>query len=278
MKRESPYTYYTLGISLAPINLITEGIALGDLLGLGFSTVLRLLRTLEASRPEDSFGYEETRRTGMMLLGALETYFPPAQVRPVDFERTLTKGESELLLRLAAEFDIALRTELNADLYYHINDVGLYKAATLMRNGEKMFSEVVLTLYPDELTVELREAGKCIAVEIPTGAAFFLFRAVEVAMLECVRVFAPNLTLKDSQRNWGNYIKELGRAGLDARVTSKLLALKDEHRNPLIHPTESVEPEEIPTIIADCTRVINLMAAALANKQNILPNLARLLP
>ena len=280
MKRESLYTYYWIGVNIAPLNLLTEDVTLGTLAYRKIDSALAILRNLDTAK-EAPPEFEESQRTARTLLRALERFFPPdpTEFAKVDYDRTLTKSESGFLLQLTAEFDLAFKTELSKLQIYHVDDVGLLNATTLMSHGERMFSPDVLSLFPKELVDELREAGKSIAVEIPTGAAFFLFRAVEVCIVECLRVFAFDKfkAMKESQRNWGQYTDMLEVAGVDPRVIERLTTLRKQ-RNPLIHPEDRVAPEELQTILADCMQAVHFMASVLAKHHKKFPGLALLLP
>ena len=45
-------------------------------------------------------------------------------------------------------------------------------------------------------------------------------------------------------RNWGAYIKALNDAGADTKITGNLDHIRAEYRNPVMHPTVNVQPEE----------------------------------
>ena len=88
-------------------------------------------------------------------------------------------------------------------------------------------------LTPTELK-DVRAAGRCLAFEIPTAAAFHLYRLLESFVLKYMPLFG--VTLRDADRNLGNYIKILNDRGVSQKITSMLQHIKDEYRNPAIHP------------------------------------------
>jgi hypothetical protein len=78
---------------------------------------------------------------------------------------------------------------------------------------------------------DIRQAGKCLAYEVPTAAGFHLLRAADSVL----RRYHRQLTRKELPArawSWGIYIKGLAAAGADPRVVSALEQVKNLHRNP----------------------------------------------
>ena len=103
-------------------------------------------------------------------------------------------------------------------------------------------------MFPDELTTkvpdaifDIKEAGKCMAFELPTAAGFHLHRAIE-AVLHRYYDAVTDGTERPKTRNIGDYLKKMNEMNVgDSKVKSALKDLKDLHRNPLIHPEDSLE-------------------------------------
>ena len=81
---------------------------------------------------------------------------------------------------------------------------------------------------------DLEEAGKCIAFELPTAAAFHLLRATESVLRE----FYLKLIIRGRINNlmWGNIIQDLKRKR-NARPYEELLNHLDHIRNAFRNPT-----------------------------------------
>ena len=92
-----------------------------------------------------------------------------------------------------------------------------------------------------EAIPDLREAGKCLAFELPNATAFHLHRANESVLRRYFEVSAKGITAPKT-RNMGDYLKLLDEVdGADKKVIASLRDLKDLHRNPLAHPEDSLE-------------------------------------
>jgi hypothetical protein len=81
---------------------------------------------------------------------------------------------------------------------------------------------------------DVRAAGRCLAFEIPTAAVFHMYRLLESFVLKYMPLLG--VELREPDRNLGNYIKILKANGVSAKITDMLQHLKDEYRNPAIHP------------------------------------------
>jgi hypothetical protein len=84
-------------------------------------------------------------------------------------------------------------------------------------------------------------SGKCIAFELPTAAGFHLHRANE-SILHRYYDAVTGGNPRPTGRNIGDYLAKLREYNVgDARLLTALTDLKDMHRNPLIHPDQTLE-------------------------------------
>lgn len=88
---------------------------------------------------------------------------------------------------------------------------------------------------------DAQQAMRCIVFELPTAAGFHLHRANESVLRrywDAVTSGAP----RPDDRNMGTYLRKLDELGAgDKVVKTALRDLKDQHRNPLIHPEHSLD-------------------------------------
>lgn len=148
----------------------------------------------------------------------------------------------------ASRLETLLNGELAVQPVYHIWPIRAYNTEVLVANGEKVFSEAARAEFNEEEIYNLKEAGKCLAFQIPTAAAFHMFRCVELLIRRYYEVVVGKLP-KPKMRNWGVYIKALRDCGADEKVIAILEQIKDLHRNPVIHPEERLENEEALSLI-----------------------------
>src|SRR5262245_61046831 len=101
---------------------------------------------------------------------------------------------------------------------------------------------------PDEQD-NIVQAGKCLAFEVPTAAAFHIFRAAESVMrLYYIAIFGTIPAKK--LRNWGAYLKNLkSHGGADPKILHSLEQIKELYRNPTIHPETKYTLEEALSLV-----------------------------
>lgn len=115
-----------------------------------------------------------------------------------------------------------------------------YDTATLIEAAENIFPPELPARVP-EAVFDIQEAGKCIAFELPTAAGFHLHRANE-AILHRYYDAVTGGKERPKSRNIGDYLAALNTHGVgDPRLKAALKDLKDLHRNPLIHPDQTLE-------------------------------------
>jgi hypothetical protein len=73
--------------------------------------------------------------------------------------------------------------------------------------------------------------------------------------------------LKESQRNWGQYIAKLTEAGGDQKAIAALAQIKDLHRNPTSHPEEFLDSEEALALLGVAQSAILGMVADMRRRQ-----------
>ena len=148
---------------------------------------------------------------------------------------TLTQAVSSFRTVLEAEFQLSPLYLVTARRGYDI--------ASLLEQAEVIFPPDLIEKVPD-VRFDLREAGKCIAFNLGTGAGFHLLRALETVICCYWKEVMKGAPLPDN-RNLGAYIREMenAKAG-DGKVLAALRQIKDFHRNSLMHPEETLDLDQ----------------------------------
>lgn len=143
-------------------------------------------------------------------------------------------------------FENVVAAELGTmDLYAVLGKEG-YDTRVLIENGHKLFPDVLEKKVP-EAVADIKDATRCIAFWLPTAAGFHLHRANESVLHHywyAVAKTKDKLTLGTEKRyaNMGDYLTEMKRRCIgDEKVITALQSLKDLHRNPLMHPEQSLD-------------------------------------
>ena len=149
-------------------------------------------------------------------------------------------------------------------LFIPSENVPYYRAA------EPLFGKDVEAKFP-EMSEDISEAGKCLALNRATAAVFHLMRAVEIA----VQRFGNKLGIAlATEKNWQNILDEINKAikAMDQRApTTKAHAQASAHlynvklcwRNQVMHPKQTYTPDEaralfgaVQTFIRDLAEVL----------------------
>lgn len=160
----------------------------------------------------------------------------------------------------AKEFETVLRTECQIMDTYFVSKKGTHSTKDLVENAHYQVPEPSRSKLPDQTKADFDQAGKCIAFDVPTAAAFHLLRGTEAVIRKYYDLIVPGpkkAPLK--MRNWGTYIKLLNSHGADANITLLLTHLKDVYRNPVLHPEENYSDERAQVLLGVCISAVVLM-------------------
>jgi hypothetical protein len=104
--------------------------------------------------------------------------------------------------------------------------------------------------------------GKCIAYDVPTGAAFHILRGTEV-VIRSYYLHVTGTLPKPKLRNWGAYVKNLRSAGADPKITGYIEHLRELYRNPVFHPEDNLSPEDAQMSLGACISAMCQMLIAI---------------
>jgi hypothetical protein len=133
---------------------------------------------------------------------------------------------------------------------------------SLLLAGETLFPNDLGTKVPEAM-IDVREAAKALAYEIPTACGFHTFRVTESVL----RRYYAQVTGGKAQpkvRNIGVYLNalKLANAG-DEKIRAALKQMSELHRNPLIHPDVVLTTDEAIATLGIARSVITAMLAVL---------------
>ena len=142
--------------------------------------------------------------------------------------------------------------------------------STLIERGALCFPFEVIFKVPEAIP-DLEQATRCLAYELPTAAGFHLHRANEAVLRKYWDAVTTNATRPPS-RNMGDYLNEMDQRNVgDPKVKSALKDLKDLHRNPLIHPEDSLSMDEAVALLSGIYTVMVHMLKAMPEPEATLP-------
>src|ERR1700722_18051912 len=224
------------------------------------SSVLTRARDLLAifSDAETPLSLEVSRPTAENLLEAIDLAFESLPSPPDDQIKYLAEARKR-----AVELQLLLTQELNRQPVYHVFPKRAYDINVLIQDATKLFGDDARKTLSPEAIHDIQEAGKCLAFELPTAAAFHLMRAAETVIREYYALVVGQLP-KPKHRNWGAYIKLLRENGANDKIVSALEQIKDLHRNPILHPELQLNLEEAVSLVGIIESVMSTMVSEIS--------------
>lgn len=231
MIRINGFYIYQLGYSIHPLASIKQGIKFEEVI----VDLYVAQNGLSGLLNQSVFPLKTSRAAGNNLLEVIKALVAnPQRTDPIEFY------EAYQLSSGLAEFEHVLAAELGLMDMYLVSKKRGYDTSDLILNGVVLFPADLPTKVPEAIP-DIMEGVRCIAFELSTAAGFHLHRANESVLHRYYDAVTDNAA-RPSGRNIGDYLKALQEKKVgDAKVLSSLKDLKDLHRNPLIHPQDSLE-------------------------------------
>lgn len=159
----------------------------------------------------------------------------------------------------ATDLETILAAELNNFDTYFVSQKGSFSTPDLIEHAEIMLPEGIRRHLSPNAIEDFRQSGRCLAFNLGTAAAFHIARATEDVIRSYYAIVVGKLpTVK--MRSWGTYYANLKRCPkASGKVLGWLDHIKDEYRNPVLHPEEIVIPDAALVYINACSSLIIMM-------------------
>jgi hypothetical protein len=193
----------------------------------------------------------------------------PAHVE--DYQNPIGVHFGYRLQNAVSAFEAVLGAELALIPLYVVTPKSGHVLSDLIESGQVCFPDELATKVPAAIP-DVQAATKCIAFELSTAAGFHLHRANEAVVRAYFAVVAPNEKAPKSG-NLGDYLKVMSEKNLgDAKVIAALGQIKDLHRNPIMHPEQSIDStDEAVSLMGAVRAAIGEMLKAIPLPSNSLP-------
>lgn len=247
--------FYNLAKSLQELNKIQSGNTLIE----RFGELYFAENALRDFLGNDLLPPQACRERGETLATVINTILQSLNADPPRTD-PLSAYEVTSIQNSLRDFETVMESEYRVKPIFAVSKKGLYSIEQLVFRGYDMVPDDVHSLMPD-MREDLKDAGRCIAFEVPTAAAFHLFRATEAGVKAYI-VSIRNTPVTDAEKRLGlgGYKKILEALGVDARVLAALDQLIKLHRNPTIHPDVRVSNEEVLATLGMIDSFIRIVA------------------
>src|SRR5205809_3954280 len=131
-----------------------------------------------------------------------------------------------------------------------------------------MFPDEIRKELPGEAIHDIKQGARCFAFELPTAAGFHFLRAIEAVIHSFYDVLS-NQAKRPKRAAMGIYIDELIKLNANPELVATLKQIKDLHRNPIIHPEETLDMIEAQMLMGIMQSAIFAMTQIVKQKQPV---------
>ena len=197
----------------------------------------------------EDFGLIVTQRATGKLKGFLE------KLKKTDKDHELSADEAKKLNNIMNMLRETLVAESSGKVAFIVTDKRI-DVNKLLDDMPSLFGPDVFDALPDIAQYDFIQAGKCIAFELPTSAAFHLLRGTEslVKELYCTIVKRQRVDLM-----WGPMIQHLKQRNrrLPRPLLENLDNIRLSFRNPTQHPEKIYDIHEVQDLCGLCIDAVN---------------------
>lgn len=173
----------------------------------------------------------------------------------------LTSDEASSLSTIIIDLEKTLLAEARGNVAFIVTDKRI-DVNKLLYNVPSLMAPNVFDSLPDIARYDFIEAGKCIAFEVPTAAAFHLLRGTEAVL----RHFYCSIVKRGRvEILWGPMVEHLRKrkTPVPGPLLDNLDNIRRSFRNPTQHPDKIYDIQEVQDLFGLCIDVVNRMSALL---------------
>ena len=239
MRRIDLSYFYTTGELIHPLTTFLGDKIWGHIWHIIYEAYYRIDAMIETGQLRSSY------LSAKKLLSELSPYINPV-IEEGDFNKNIEAWRIKEIARCAYEFKISYTAELAIEPVYIVTPKGGYDVNVLTLYPEQAFPHDLTTLI-EKTKYDVEQAGKCLAFEAPTAAAFHLHRINEAVVHRYWEACTKEKHISDKS-SIGNYLNAMksddNLASFDKNVLAVLEQINTLHRNPALHPENNLTSEE----------------------------------
>lgn len=152
----------------------------------------------------------------------------------------LGQWDAYRLHQAVSAFETVIAAEFRVTPIFLITPKRGYDLNVLLSTGHTMFPDDFSTKIP-EAALDAVLGARCLALEMPTAAAFHFHRVNEAVLRKYWDALRPGKP-HPGNKTIGDYLRALGQARKGStKVKATLRDIKDLYRNPVLHPEYHLE-------------------------------------
>jgi hypothetical protein len=269
MKRLNTHSIYTLALRVHPLTELQSPEGEMKLQEVFFPLLRAEIILKGLCDGQDSYFSPSLKRSATTVLETIyDMGIDRTDVTQSDLSTIIKPWNLNGVINRAKEFETVLANELPGLATYMVSQKGIYSTDELISQAKMQVPEKYREVLSGRATEDIQQAGKCLAFEVSTASAFHMWRAVESIMNEYHKALTGKTFVEANVgRNWGNYIKALKEANAETRITTFLDHIREEYRNPITHPDETLDLDEAFGLFGTALSAITSMTRAILEIQ-----------
>ena len=193
--------------------------------------------------------------------------FLKMELSKLDRNALLSASKSNELNKIMRELRTTLQAELEGVEAFSITPKRI-EVVKLIDGVPSLFAPEIFNLLPDIAKYDFNEAGKCIAFERPTAAAFHILRGTEGFLNHFYCSFIRQKRIKKFM--WGPIVEDLRnrhKTKKYATLYNNLDNIRYSFRNPTQHPEMIYDIHLVQDLWNLCTEAVNRMGRILKEEE-----------
>lgn len=180
-------------------------------------------------------------------------------------KHTLTADESLKLGEIMQDVRKTLSAESKGKVAFIVTDKRI-DVNKLLSDVPGLMAPGVFNSLPEIAKHDFMEAGKCIAFELPTAAAFHLLRGTESVLRE---LYCSIVRKRRVELLWYHMVGSLRkrRTPLPAPLLDHLDHIRQNFRNPTQHPEKIYDIQEVQNLFHLCVDAVDRMVKLITKSQ-----------
>ena len=289
VERINQYDFYALSKTFQALAAFRGDVSIHD----GFMPILTAQRSLTGlleGRPIE-LGVSRGKAVSFAntLDSIVQTYFTEDDGQGGTRWKWPAKGDTSVIPQFEwgwlkeslSQFEMIFAEEMRERATYRVPDRGIYNTAKLVDAADCTFPDELSGLVPAKSKHEWRAAGRCMAFGMFTACGFHVARAVEGALEAYFQTY--NGKPDPRKKQWGEYLAALDKiaeSGVmpspDPKTMGELKQMKDDWRNPLMHPRVVLGEADARSVFNNGETLIMLMVQEIARavESGVQPSLA----
>ncbi|MDO8318767.1 hypothetical protein [Rhodoferax sp.] len=199
----------------------------------------RVIPALQSLLGWNTLGLRSSWHKGQELLKISKEVFDSIQDDQGNIGGTLEMNQLTSLKTAFTNFEITFKADLAVANLYVLTSKGAFDTGILAEFGIQAFPDDLGKKVPDAVN-DAQQAGRCIAFDLPTSAAFHMHRAHEAVVHAYFKALVP--TEKSPERQaLSAWVQALEKADAPKEIVAAVRDINTLHRNPVLHPEHTLK-------------------------------------